>query len=68
MPAAELLDQFDEIPGLARLLGRLGIEEESRGAAAAAVEFALEGLHLSRRLNKDRTDAGAYAYGLGAEP
>ncbi len=53
MPAVEFLDQFGDLPGLAKLLGRLGIEEESPGAAAAALEFALEGLHLTRRLNKD---------------
>jgi magnesium chelatase subunit I len=64
MPASELLDQFGELPGLARLLSRLGIEEESPGAAASALEFALEGLHFSRRLNKDsRGRVGAYVYG-----
>ncbi|HJV05406.1 MAG TPA: sigma 54-interacting transcriptional regulator [Actinomycetota bacterium] len=51
--AGEFLDQFGELPGLARLLSRLGIEEESPGAAASALEFALEGLHLSRRLNRE---------------
>jgi magnesium chelatase subunit I len=62
-PAGEFLDQFGELPGLARLLARLGIEEESPGAAASALEFALEGLHLSRRLNKDAAGrVGAYAY------
>jgi magnesium chelatase subunit I len=62
--AGEFLDQFGELPGLARLLGRLGIEEESPGSAAAAVEFALEGLHLSRRLNKDAGErAGEVRYG-----
>jgi magnesium chelatase subunit I len=64
MPASELLDQFGELPGLAKLLSRLGIEEESPGAAASALEFALEGLHFSRRLNKDsRGRVGAYVYG-----
>ncbi len=53
MSASDLLAQFGELPGLAKLLERLGVEEESPGAAASAVEFALEGLHLSRRLNKD---------------
>jgi magnesium chelatase subunit I len=53
LPAAELLSQFGELPGLSKLLQRLGVEEESPGVAASAVEFALEGLHLSRRLNKD---------------
>jgi magnesium chelatase subunit I len=63
MPASELLGQFGEIPGLARLLERLGVEEESPGVAASALEFALEGLHLSRRLNKDEGGRlGAYRY------
>ena len=53
MAAGEFLGQFGDLPGLAKLLGRLGVEEESPGVAAAALEFALEGLHLSRRLNKD---------------
>jgi len=62
-PAAQLLGQFGELPGLSKLLERLGVEEESPGVAASAVEFALEGLHLSRRLNKDRADrSGAFRY------
>jgi magnesium chelatase subunit I len=63
LPATDLLAQFGELPGLSRLLGRLGVEEESPGVAASALEFALEGLHLSRRLNKDVADrAGASRY------
>jgi magnesium chelatase subunit I len=63
MPASELLAQFGEVPGLAKLLERLGVEEESPGVAASALEFALEGLHLSRRLNKDDAGRiGAYRY------
>ncbi|HZD80147.1 MAG TPA: magnesium chelatase, partial [Actinomycetota bacterium] len=66
MPATDVLNQFGDLPGLSRLLERLGVEEESPGVAASAVEFALEGLHLSRRLNKDRTDRpGSYRYGSG---
>ena len=60
-PAAELLAQFGDLPGLAKLLERLGVEQESPGSAASALEFALEGLHLSRRLNKDRA-AGRSRY------
>jgi magnesium chelatase subunit I len=66
-PASALLAQFGELPGLSKLLERLGVEEESPGVAASAIEFALEGLHLSRRLNKDqagRTGASRY---LGVE-
>ncbi len=66
MPASELLAQFGELPGLSKLLERLGVEEESPGVAASALEFALEGLHLSRRLNKDQAGRiGAYRYGDG---
>jgi len=51
-PASDLLARIGELPGLAKLLERLGVEEESPGVAASALEFALEGSHLSRRLNK----------------
>src|SRR5512132_3427251 len=68
LPASELLAQFGELPGLSKLLQRLGVEEESPGVAASALEFALEGLHLSRRLNKDlETRAGGSRY-RSAEP
>ncbi|MGB8651879.1 MAG: sigma 54-interacting transcriptional regulator [Mycobacteriales bacterium] len=53
VPAAQILSDLGTVPGLAQLLARLGIEEESPGLAAAALEFALEGLHLNRRLAKD---------------
>jgi magnesium chelatase subunit I len=61
-PASELLAQVGELPGLAKLLQRLGVEEESPGVAASALEFALEGLHLSRRLNKDTAEGGPVRY------
>ena len=61
--ASEFLGQFGDLPGLAKLLERLGVEEESPGAAASALEFAMEGLHLSKRLNKDAAGrVGAYRY------
>jgi magnesium chelatase subunit I len=62
VPASALLDSIGTVPGLAALLDRLGIEEESPGLAAAALEFALEGLHLNRRLAKDEVD-GRTVYG-----
>jgi len=63
MPAGEFLMQFGDLPGLGRLLGRLGVEEESPGVAASALELALEGLHLSRRLNRESAGRiGAYRY------
>jgi magnesium chelatase subunit I len=60
-PATDLLARFGDLPGLAKLLERLGVQEESPGVAASAIEFALEGLHLSRRLNKDER-AGSARY------
>jgi magnesium chelatase subunit I len=62
VPAADLLERLGPVPGLAAILTKLGIEEESPGLAAAAVEFALEGLHLNRRLSKDAVP-GRTVYG-----
>ena len=57
--AQELLKQVGEVKGLAQLMKRLGVEDESPAHAASALEFALEGLHLSKRLNKHATARGA---------
>jgi magnesium chelatase subunit I len=64
VPAAALLGQLGTIPRLAELLGRVGVPEGEQSAeqAAAAVEFALEGLYLTRRLAKD-TDGSRTVYG-----
>jgi len=64
VPGSELLDQMGSVPGLATVLDRLGVDEDtvSPGQAAAAVEFVLEGLHLTRRLAKDEID-GRTVYG-----
>jgi len=60
VPAAELLARVGEVSGLARIMQRLGVDgSESLGQAAAAVEFALEGLYLMRRLSKDEVDGVA---------
>jgi magnesium chelatase subunit I len=59
LPAAELLRRIGEVPGLAKIMERLdGDGGESFGQAAAALEFALEGLYLMRRLSKDVVDGG----------
>ena len=57
IPASELLQRIGEVPGLAKIMQRLGMDGgESFGHAAAAIEFALEGLYLMRRLSKDTMD------------
>jgi magnesium chelatase subunit I len=58
MPPETLLAQLDGLD-VSTLLMRLGLRGESPADAAAAVEFALEGLHLTRRLNKDAIGTGA---------
>jgi magnesium chelatase subunit I len=63
VPADELLRQVGPVSGLSQILGRLGIEAESPGLAAAALEFALEGLYLNRRLSKDDLGTGRVSYG-----
>ncbi|MFI6517111.1 sigma 54-interacting transcriptional regulator [Spirillospora sp. NPDC050679] len=51
--AAELLRRVGRVRGLAKIMERLEMTGDSPGQAAAALEFALEGLFLSRRLSKD---------------
>src|SRR6478735_8965822 len=51
---SELLAQIGTVPGLSKVLDRLGHgDDASPGQVAAAVEFVLEGLHLTRRIDKD---------------
>ncbi|MFI5930637.1 sigma 54-interacting transcriptional regulator [Actinoplanes sp. NPDC051494] len=62
--AEELLAQIGTVPGLAKVLDRLGLgDAPSPGQAASAIEFVLEGLHLTRRLAKELTDDGRTLYG-----
>jgi magnesium chelatase subunit I len=61
--ADELLGQFGTLPGLSRVLERLDYADNAnRGQVAAAVEFVLEGLYLTRRIEKDVVD-GRTVYG-----
>jgi magnesium chelatase subunit I len=58
MRAGDYLDGLDEIPGLREAAARLaGGDTPER--LASAIEFLLEGLHLSNRLNKNETERGA---------
>ncbi|MEU8245296.1 sigma 54-interacting transcriptional regulator [Nonomuraea sp. NPDC048916] len=56
--AGELLHRIGPVEGLAKIMSKLGMGEgeESPGHAASALEFALEGLYLMRRLSKDDLD------------
>ncbi|MDA0202062.1 MAG: sigma 54-interacting transcriptional regulator [Actinomycetota bacterium] len=59
LPSAELAALASEVPGLADAVAPLVGPTASEPAVASAVEFVLEGLHLSRRLNKDEASSGA---------
>jgi magnesium chelatase subunit I len=54
VPASELLKRVGPVQGLAKIMERLEVTAgEDPGQAAAALEFAMEGLYLTRRLSKD---------------
>lgn len=53
MPSADYAEALASIPGLRDVVDRLG-PFESPGLAAAAVEFVFEGLHLQKKLNRER--------------
>ncbi len=57
VPSRDYVRWMRETPGMPAAVGRLGVGE-SPAAVASAVEFLLEGLHLHRRLNKDRASTG----------
>ncbi|MEO6468901.1 MAG: sigma 54-interacting transcriptional regulator [Acidimicrobiia bacterium] len=52
VPSSEYTDLLTSMNGLREALAELGVGETPAGVASA-VEFVLEGLHLSKRLNKD---------------
>jgi magnesium chelatase subunit I len=62
-PSREYVAWMREVPGLGDAVRGLGAFDVTDGAeepavVASAVEFLLEGLHLARRLNKDRIPGG----------
>jgi len=63
VPSREYVRWMREVPGLHEAVRALGTFDVTDGAeepavVASAVEFILEGLHLSRRVNKDRAADG----------
>ncbi len=55
----ELARLVDEVDALRAPVAALTGGDESPAAVGAAIEFVLEGLHLSKRLNKDSSGASA---------
>lgn len=58
MSTAHYLALLESVPGLRDAVAGLGVGESAAGIASG-VELVLEGLHLTKRLNKVSTDAGA---------
>jgi magnesium chelatase subunit I len=59
MPSAEYVRQLGDLRPLQLAVRKLGATEPA--SVAAALEFVLEGLHLTKKLNKD-SQAGHYRY------
>jgi magnesium chelatase subunit I len=53
------------VPDLREPVSALTADDESAASVASAVEFLLEGLHLSKRLNKDAMGGRAAYRGRG---
>lgn len=51
--STQLVSLLEEVPSLRSVVNVFTGGDESPAVVASAVEFALEGLHLSKRLNKD---------------
>ena len=62
VPSADLAGLVQHVPALRAVVQSLTGGDESPAAIASAVEFVLEGLHLSKRLNKDTSSGGSATY------
>ena len=58
VPAADYRKTLSDIEGMNTVLSDLGVGESPAGIASG-IEFVLEGLHLTKRLNKDAVGARA---------
>lgn len=59
VPSAQLVTLLEQVPSLRSVVAELAGDQASAAAEAAAIEFVLEGLHLSKRLNKDASGVQA---------
>jgi magnesium chelatase subunit I len=62
VPSAEQARLIETIPALEPIVRSLVGDDSSVSARASAVEFVLEGMHLSKRLNKDASGSGGGTY------
>jgi magnesium chelatase subunit I len=64
VPSRDYLEVLSQLPALRPVVHQLA-GSETPAAVASAVEFVLEGLHLSKRLNKDAAGSKAQYRGRG---
>ena len=57
LPSKDYADGLGRFDGFSSALGKLKVGKDEP-AIASAMEFILEGLHLNRRLNRDKVDGG----------
>ena len=62
VPSIDQAALVDQIPALKAAVTPLLAGDESPANVAAAVEFVLEGMHLSKRLNKDQSSGSGGTY------
>jgi magnesium chelatase subunit I len=62
VPSEEQAMLIGNIPSLRPIVDSLIDGDDSAASVAAAVEFILEGMHLSKRLNKDTSGLGGGTY------
>ncbi len=60
IPSSEYIKKLKEIQGFAQIVAPLKVGRTAE-TIAAGMEFVLEGLHLNRRINRDRVE-GRYRY------
>ncbi|MBI2704431.1 MAG: magnesium chelatase [Actinobacteria bacterium] len=65
VPSSEYVELLSSIAALRPPVRELTGDDESPAAVASAAEFVLEGLHLSKRLNKESVGARAQYRGRG---
>ena len=65
LPASSYAETLSAIPALSAPVLKLTGGSEDPGVVASAVEFILEGLHLTKRLNKEASGARAIYRGRG---
>ncbi|HXG35959.1 MAG TPA: magnesium chelatase [Dehalococcoidia bacterium] len=62
LPSSEYMKMVEAIDGMGQALEKLDCEE-SAALISSAAEFVLEGLHLNKRLNKDKLAGSSYYRG-----